>query len=283
MNTAAPEPSNFPNWMIVFAFIASLVLTIFKVLEGIFKAVRKSNLEIALTREVFFRILETGEALYLNAVLVAYDVGALITDINASLKKEDGATKEFIMKVAQIGEKYRSSEGLYQFSFHSSSPLVFIPENNPQRQVYICEHASYAEATRQEFQRFQQKLFQLKEKYNVISNTDEAQMTQLVQEMKDATNSACASIMDKIQIEAGEYSLTLTVTYRQKGKYLPMFITKKAKSRIQFVVDNYARDMMRYSLNEYLQKKSYQFATNQSERIATPEYSPSDVVELSAK
>lgn len=281
--STAPEPSNLPDWMIIFAFLASLVLTIFKVLEGIFKAVRKSNLEIALTREVFFRILETGEALYLNAVLVAYDVGALITDINASLKKEDGATKEFIMNVAQIGEKFRSTQGLYQFSFHSSSPLAFIPENDPQRQVYICEHASYAEATRQEFQSFQQKLFQLKEKYSGISNTDEAQMAQFVHAIKDATNSACASIMDKIQIEAGMYSLTLTVTYRQKGKYLPMFITKKAKSRIQFVVDTYARDMMRYSLNEYLQKKSYQFATNQSEAIATPEYSPSNVVELSAK
>lgn len=283
MSTPAPEPSNLPNWMIIFAFIASLVLTILKIIENIFKAARKSNLEIILTREVFFRIFETGEALYVNAVLIAYDVGALIKNIKASLKKEDGATKEFTLKVAQIGEKYRSSEGLYQFSFHSSSPLTFIPENNPQRQVYICEHVSYAEDTKQEFQRFQQELFQLKDKYSSISNTDEVQTAQLSSDIKDAINVACTNIMDKIQIEPGKYTLSLTVTYRQKWKYLPVFITKTAKSGIQFVVETYARDFMRYSLNEYLQRKLYQVLSNQKEMIAAPEYSPSNIIELSAQ
>ncbi|MFC1613883.1 hypothetical protein ACFL5K_01130, partial [Gemmatimonadota bacterium] len=96
MGALPPDPANIPEWMIIFAIIASSVLAILKILEIIFKAVQKSNLEIALTREVFFRILEAnGEALYLNAVLLAYDSSTLIKDIKASLRKENGATKDF--------------------------------------------------------------------------------------------------------------------------------------------------------------------------------------------
>jgi len=280
MNAPLTEPYSLPDWMIIFAFIASLVLTILKIGEGILSAVRKSTLEVALTREVFFRIFDTGEALYTNAVLVAYGVGALIKDIRASLKKEDGATKEFALRVAQIGEKFRSAEGFYQFSFYSSSPLAFIPENNPQRQVYICEHSSYSDATKQEFQRFQQALFQIKEKYNPLPNDDAAQALQLVSEIKEIVAAACTSIMDKIQLEPGRYVLSLTVTYRQKGRYLPISLTKTAQSAIQFVVEGYAREFLRSSLSEYLQRKSVQFLLNQTDSLRAPEYSPTNVVEL---
>ncbi|HBG93210.1 MAG: hypothetical protein A2X54_02335 [Nitrospirae bacterium GWF2_44_13] len=282
MSTPDPAPQNLPNWMIIFAFVASLLLTIFKFLEGIFKAFRKSTLEIVLTREVFFRILETGESLYSNAVLVAHDTGALIKDIQATLTKENGSTKNFVLRVAQIGEKYRTADGLYQFSFHSSSPLTFVPENVPQRQVYICEHLSYAEATRQEFQKFQQKLFKFKERFNNFLDTDDQAVSkQYIADTTSAINDACTNIMDKIQIEPGEYTLTLSVTYRQKLKYIPAFTTKKAESKVQFVVENYARDTMRYSLNEYLRTKLYQFIADKNETITLPEYSPSNVIELS--
>jgi len=283
MSTPVTEPSSLPNWMIIFAFIASLVLTILKIVEGILSAMRKSTLEVALTREVFFRIFETGEALYANAVLVAYGVGALIKDIKASLKKEDGATKEFALRVAQIGEKFRSTEGLYQFSFYSSSPLVFIPENNPQRQVYICEHSAYADATKEEFQRFQQALFQIKGKYSPLPPADETQAARLVAEIKEVTAGACMNIMDKIQIEPGKYTLSLTVTYRQKGKYLPISVTKTATSGIQFVVEDYARDFMRNSLNQYLEHRSLQLLIDKTGVLPLPEYAPTKVVELSAR
>lgn len=280
MTAPAPDPQSLPTWMVIFAFIASLFLTILKVVEGFFKVFRKSTLELVLTREVFFRIFETGESLYSNAVLIAYDSGALIKDIKSTLKKENGATKEFDLRVAQIGEKYRTADGLYQFSFHSSSPLTFIPENVPQRQVYICEHSSYAENTRQEFQRFQQKLFQFKETFN-MPNTPDSLSEQFLTEINSSIDESCTNIMDKIQIEPGKYTLKVTVDYRQKGKYFPIFKTKSASSKVQFEVEDYARDFVRFSLKEYLKKKAYNFFTDQQSSIPAPEYSPSNVHELS--
>ncbi len=283
MNPPSSEVINLPNGMLIFAFIASLLLTLIKIVEITINILRKPTLEIALTRETFFRILETGEALYVNSVIIAYDVGALITCIKVSLKKENGAVKDFPLKVSQIGEKYRGSEGLYQFSFHSSSPLAFIPEGNPLRQVYICEHESYAEATNQKFKEFQQKLIEIKERYKNIQETEAGIREQLLLELSNITNDACTDIMDKIQIEQGKYTLNVTVKYKQKGKYFPSFITKTAKSGIQFVVEEYARDSIRYSLKVYLENKSIQFLTNQNGTNISPEYSPNNIVELSAQ
>lgn len=282
MITSTPESQNLPLWITIFSFIASLLLTILKIIEGILKSLRKSNLEVVLTREVFFRIFESGESIYLNAVIIAHDEGALIKDISASLRRENGATKEFKLKISQIGEKYRTSDGQYQFSFYSSSPLTFVPGNSPQRQVYICEHLSYADATKQEFQRFQNILYGMKEKYRAmpVDGGLESAQNQLLSDINTAINYASANIMDKIQIEAGKYTLSVTITYRQKRKYLSIFTTKKAESKVQFVVENYARELMKNSLNEYLRRKVDQVLLDKTVILSAPEYLPSNIREF---
>lgn len=272
-------PHNFPYWMLVFSFIASLLFTILAIIEGVCRIFQKATLDIVLTREVFFRILESGESLYTNAVLVAYNSGALIQDLKVSLKKQNGATKTFTMRVAQIGEKFRTQDGVYQFSFHSTSPLSFIPPSNPQRQVYVCEHESYSDDTRQCFQRFQQNVFQIKEWFGSIINPDPVVFGQLDTRVQTAVNDALMEIMDKVQIEPGNYTLYITITYRQKGKYFPFAYKKNASSKVKFTVKNYARDLLRHLLREYLLGRTRQIILNQQSILSAPEYLPADIYE----
>jgi len=279
MSNAAAQPENLPYWMLLFSFLASVALTLLAIAEGICRSLGKATLDIALTREVFFRILETGESLYANAVLVAYDTGALIQEIKASLTKRNGATKEFTLRVAQIGEKFRTPEGLYQFSFHSTSPLSFVPPTNPQRQVYVCEHESYAGETQQYFQRFLQALYEIKERYSTPTNPDQNVLAQLEQEVQASVQEALTGIMDKVQIEPGKYTLTIIVTYRQKGKFLPLALRHTSTSKVDFTVAGYARDFIRYALREYLQGRALQVLLGEQVPILAPEYSPADIRE----
>lgn len=272
------EPHSLPQWMLLFSFLASSILSILAIVEGVCRALRKATLDIALTREVFFRILESGESLYANAVLVAYDAGALIQTITASLTKRNGATKTFGLRVAQIGEKYRTPEGVYQFSFHSTSPLSFVPPGNPQRQVFVCEHESYASDTRQCFQRFQQALLKIKEEFSGLTNPDQSI---LVQQVQTAVEYAVTGIMDKVQIEPGKYTLTITTTYRQKGKFFPIAYRRTASSKVEFTVEDYARDFLRSSLREYLQGRARQVLLDQQLTLPAPEYAPSNICEES--
>ncbi len=284
MSNGGLQPQSLPDWMLIFSFVASLFLMLLVIVEGICRALRKATLEIVLTREVFFRILDTGESLYSTAVLVAYDTGALIQDVKAALVKTNGATKAFDLRVAQVGEKYRTPEGSYQFGFHSTSPLTFVPPSNPQRCVYICEHESYSGYTRQQFQQFQEALFKIKERYSFVmeGTPDPAQLDNLIQDAEGAVEVAVTGIMDKIQIEPGKYTLTITATYRQKGKFFPMAIRGVSTSKVNFVVEDYARDVFRHSLREHLQARARQVLLDQPATASTPEYSPVEVQECAA-
>jgi hypothetical protein len=274
------SPSPLPDWMIIFAFIASVVLTVLKVLEFVFDVFRKSKLEIALTRDLFFRVLPTGECLYVPAVFVAYEAGALIKEVEAALKKQDGATKEFTLKVAQAGEQFRTPEGLFQYSFHATSPLMFIPESNPQRQVYLFEHDSYAEATRREFRRYEMQISALKENYSELDINDGSVQNALLTSFDSALNKAHAGIMDQIQIEPGKYRLTMTVKYQQKGRFVPWLRTKQVKAQIQFVVGDEVRRLMNHLLQNYLYQWGQVMLLDQEDPVLPMvEYRPIKVTE----
>lgn len=279
-----PSPSNpqeFPVWMNYFSFIVASLVAIFKIIQFIFT---KSKLDVALTREVFFRILEDGESLYANVVLVAYDTGALITKIIVKLSKVDGSKKEFPLRVAQIGEKYRTDDGGFKFYFSTSSPLWFVPENSPQRQIYLCEYASYADPTKNEFQQFQQNIQQIKLKYPAPpdANIDPMGFSQFTADIENVVRTTLSNIMDKIQIEAGKYNLTLTVEYKQKGKHFPIFREKKACSQIQFEIENEARNYSKIQLTGYLQKRAFQILTGKYTEIEviSPQYKPTNIIEI---
>lgn len=279
MSDLAFQPFGLPHWMLVFSVIASFILAILKIVEVVSRALTKASLEIALTREVFFRILDSGESLYASVVLVAYDTGALIQSITSSLTKTNGATKSFGMRVAQIGEKYRAPDGLYQFGFHSTSPVSFVPPNNPQRQVFICEHESYAGDTKQHFQRFQQELLQIREQLGAHPNLDEALGIELNAQVDSAVTKAEVEIMDKVQIEPGNYTLAITVSYRQKGMFFPLTWRRNVTSKVDFLVEDYARNLMRHSLRDHLIGRAMQVLFNQQPVPPAPQYEPAEVRE----
>lgn len=279
MSASVMQAQELPYWMLIFSFVASSFLTLFAIIEICCRAFRKAKLEIALTREVFFRVLESGESLYANAVLVAYDSGALIQDITVSLTMINGATKTFGMRVAQIGEKFRDSTGVYQFSFHSTSPVSFVPPSNPQRQVFICEHENYSEDTRQCFQCFQQTLFQIKEQFSSLDNSDQNVGAQIAAQVAAAVDEAVTGIMDKVQIEPGKYSLSTTISYRQPGKFFPFVFHRSATSKVEFSVKGHAREYLRHSLREYLQGRARQVLLDQQIVLPAPQYEPSDIRE----
>jgi len=269
-----------PDWMLIFAFLASLGLTILVLIEAVCRSLRRATLELVLTREVFYRLLDNGECLYANVVLVAYDSGALVQDIKATLSKHSGATKTFHLRIAQIGEKYRTSDGNYQFSFHSTSPLSFVPVNNPQRMVYICEQDSYANATRTSFFEFNRRLAEIKGQYETIEAPDDNTIAQLRTDVGVVVDESCAQIMDQMQIEPGEYQLTISAQYRQKGKVLPLFKNKSVTSSVRFSVEQNARDYFRFMLRQYLEQRVLNLLFNQTNPTPAPEYTPQNIKEM---
>jgi len=278
MIAAAAEAQTFPNGMLWFSFIASLTLTLAAATEVILRLTRRPTLSVLLTRDVFFRILESGESIYANAIIVSYGSGALIQNVTASLKKEDGATKEFKLRVAQVGEKARMQDGTHKYSFHSTSPLAFIPPGNPQRQAFVCEYEDYARETNDCFQRHLQGLFRITHEIRSASPPHSAPFDVYTSEAKKLASKSTADIMDNIQIEKGEYSLTISIEYSHESGGLIKSRLRTASSTIKFCVEDYAKELIRNSLEVYLMNRNPQ--PDSQVFNPAPEYSPSKVREV---
>jgi hypothetical protein len=276
-----------PNGALVFAFIASVILTIIKIIELLIKAFTKAKLEVRLTREVFLRLLNTGESIYIDTVLISNDKSCLIKDIKASLEKIDGPRKTFPLRLAQLGEKYRNFDGSIKFSFYSTSPLAFIPQNIPLRQIYIFEHESYADNTKTKFSSFSNSLFQLKaqaeemlrDNPNLFQDLNNEPVESFLKSVRDLVERTCNSILDDIQLEGGKYKLTATLTYQPKTR-ISLINNKTTSSAIEFNIEEAAKEIFRNSLRAYLDNVVSNLLLQKNITANLPEYAPINVIEV---
>jgi hypothetical protein len=81
--TIASPSLPYPLQIITFGI--SIILAIFKTAEFF----RKPKLSLNLTRDIFFRLIDKGEALFCNGVLLAIDGPILVRSVNVVLKKVD--------------------------------------------------------------------------------------------------------------------------------------------------------------------------------------------------
>ncbi|MBU0638327.1 MAG: hypothetical protein KKB50_05635 [Planctomycetes bacterium] len=279
------SPDTLPVWMQYFAFWASLALTVFVLIRTLLYLSRRPTLDVVVTREVLYAVMEAGESLYTNIVLIAYYRGGLIQDIQADLVKQDGATKKFALRVAHVGEKYRKPDGLYQYSFHSPSPLEFVPEERPQRRTYLFEQESYAERTREAFSTFRTLVIEarLKLTQGVIDMADQEEMSRLGSELKSLVESTCTQVMETVQVEPGEYELTVKVRYRQKGMNTSLSRSKTTTSSVRFRVGEEVRSQLRYALRAYLEVLVKAIVDDQPAPTSFPSYTPERIEELQPK
>lgn len=167
-SVSAAASSNLPSWMITFAFVASLFLTLLKIYEYYIKYSKKPELNVRLTKEAFFRCaLDTvspignGEVLFANAVLLARNAAVLVQKVRFNLKKISGSKKDFSLCVLQFGEKVKGQGNIADHNFFTSSPLAFLPVDTPQRLVYLAVVEEYADRIRKKVDESTLKLQEL--------------------------------------------------------------------------------------------------------------------------
>lgn len=270
--------SYIPQGMLAFAFFASLIWTILKIIELVNS---RPGLQFKITREFFLRIFENGECFYTNAVLVAYNAGALVESVEVKLKKENGSTKNFDLYVVSFGEKVRAEAGVAGYYFHSTSPICLLPDSMPQRITYLCSQEHYAEAIRRAYRDFKDKILELKQRYPVsVQAVEQEELVKASQEVGEAIEEACTKIVDSVQIEPGNYELCVSLTYRQRGRLLPFYSRKRAESAIRFVVEPKVRDVLRWQVNQYVRALGRSLLFDERLPVITPEYIPIKINEV---
>lgn len=266
--------------MLQFSFIASLSLTIVSIIFVMSRIFRAPVLQINLTKDIFFRLIDLGECLFVNAVMVARNGPVLIEKAQLMLEKLDPPKKTYPLGILFMGEKVHGSNPIADHHFYTSSPLDFIPASTPKRVVYLCEQREYRDRVRAVMDEFSR--ITLERKQAILSRAragvDEREGSEILAQLLQIVEEYTGKIMELVQIEEGRYSLKLTLTYSWKG-FLIGSRRCSQDSSITFSVRSDVKDKLRTSLRQTLQVISANLLYDKQTIIVYPEYTPYEILE----
>ena len=168
MQAQTPQIHALPLWAQILSLSVALFLALLRAIEFL----KFPELYVRLTRDLFFRLIEDGEALFCHAVLLARNGPVLIRDINLTLKRKGNrarAEKHFPIQILRFGEKLKGPALFAEHHFFSSSPLLYLPENQPMRAVYLGVQREYHPRHRRAIENFAARITALKSDYSQTS------------------------------------------------------------------------------------------------------------------
>jgi len=238
------------------------------------------SLRLKLTKRLFFRYIDLGECIFINPILLAERGNISVQDIKAQLVRLDkGATKEWDIEFIHFGERVRNSNNiLADHFFDSASPLNFIPSDRPLKAVYLGRVKYYAGDYLKVLRSFRDELGNLKTRVPIAYTDSNKQVFEdinkelfaLVDKFKD-------ELSNQIQIERGNYHLSLQVTYFPLGRIFSKH--KTVSSKIKFLVEDNAQQLVKVGIPLALYTEGSNYLFNRTDLIIYPEYTPIDVVE----
>lgn len=268
------EPHGLPTWAQVVSLLVALFLALLRAIE-FFKL---PGLYVRLTSDLFFRLIDDGEAMFCHAVLLARNGPVLIQDIDLALKRKGNreiAEKHFPLRILQFGEKVKGPALVAEHHFFSSSPLLYLSENAPLRAVYLGVQREYHPRQKRAVQKFTAKVNEIKRKYNQTTDQppEPEVAEQAVEELQAVIENSYQEMTGLIQLEAGEYEATVEVKYENPGSKL-WKRSGRSRSSISFKVEDQPLAEWKLQLNDLLRNAAKNGLTGSNDPIIYPTFQP---------
>ena len=272
--------SQLPLWMAQFAFWASLALVAIKLWEFGARLLKRPKLDLKLAPELFFRLTTLwGEALFCNPVFIASNGPVLILRAAGTLRKTKAVEKAFPIRVLEFGEKVNGQGTFPDHYFRSKSAISYIPEAQPQRAVFLCVQDQYIEPFQRASNAFQQDVLKIRDQAllsapKAATDQDKERIKQdILRELGECADRQLPAMMDLVQLEPGDYELTIRIDYKNpKAKFWKAI--RSTESMISFVVEPSVRGVWRSTLRGMLLASGYNILYNRTDPVTFPEYYP---------
>lgn len=261
--------------------ILSLVLATLWPLYQLYLQIFGGTLKVKLTRQIFFRLNDSGESIFLKPVLLAENGSVLIKNVRAKLLRTDSdAIKHWNIEFLQFGEIVRNQDHvLSDHFFYSSSPLTFITNNKPERAVYHGRVEQYAQEVEAIIEDYKSKLNTMRSEIpTAFVPGDESKMKEAFSKLFTQIQETTNELKNKIQLERGSYRVDLTIEYISIGRIIKR--NRKSQSSITFKIEKNAHDKIVNNVQGTLLSIGRNWLFNEQNTIFYPEYQPKDVVEL---
>ncbi len=278
--------TSLPLWLQVIAFIGGIA-GILSTIYQLWFAFIGAKVNLRLTNDFFFRIIDMGECLFIRSVLIAEHENALITNIQAYLSRINPEnTKKWELEFLKFGEVLSDNKNVEpSFSFQSSSPFKFLAKGLPVQAVYLARPKSYANEYSEIIKNFHQSVQLIKNKVSKnINNQDQNKDSQafvndILAETRKLSDQFADQLYDKVQLEHGRYQIDLIMTYKSIKGVSSYFNRHVRASIYSFEIENNAREMIKLALPDAVFNSALNSIFNINNNIIYPEIRPIQITE----
>ncbi|MBS1722030.1 MAG: hypothetical protein JSS66_03365 [Armatimonadetes bacterium] len=186
--------------------------------------------------------------------------------------------KRFALRLENIGSvKQEASKPLGEFHFHTSSPIHFIAADVEEYVVYRCTVDEFDQRTVAAIANLREKVIafgqSVKETLDKEGEPNTAEQDQLMKRFDKIVEESSVAMMETVQLDEGEYELTIEITYRgKKGKGWGR--ARIAKSSVRFRFGKEFRDQVKSSIKSCVEALGRMIVRGEAEPIPYPEYHP---------
>jgi len=158
-------------------------------------------------------------------------------------------------------------------------PLLYVAAASTQRPVYRCLHAEYKDRQQQAFAAFDQEFFRYKREIEeAIAKQQPKSGADVAKELERIVRLHYATMCGLVQLESGEYDLTLTIKYEKIG----ILVWKRHRSTSSygyFTVDDTGLNAYKDRLLNVLYLRADNILKGKNDTIQYPVYKPKHFIE----
>lgn len=272
-----------PPMLIYVGVIGGILVSVIEIVRFLLYLLARPLLEVRLTKEVFFRLIDLGECVFANVILLAKNGDIEVKDTLFTLKKLSGNKKEYLLNTAHIGRKIDTpSNTIASHSFYTTSSTTYVTEKSVERQVHVAVLSEYEGRIKESLLNFQNKVSNYRESLWDTLDTigSDSGATEKVLRWVNSLASECSNeIMTNVQLEDGDYELLVKVGYKPLGRLSVFIGTNYIRSSITFSVKNF-KSSYRVSLENYLRTIAINIVFAKNDQLLHPEYQPLDSTEI---
>lgn len=265
-------------WLPGFLQIVVLLASISWPIYQLSLAIWGPRFKVQLTKDLFFRLTDLGECIFIRPIFLALNGEVLIQSVTAKLRKTNGGgAKAWDLEILKCGEVVRQ-ENLVESNFYyfGSSALRFVAKGKPVQGVYMATPKGYGDGYLKAVSKFKSSLSQLKE--NASPTAPEA-TSDLNIEMWKVVDDLANALYDQIQLESGSYELEFRVHYRGVSGLSSLVPRRSNLTKLSFEVESDARDTLKNGLRSTFYLTALNFVNDSAFLIKYPEYTPVNTTE----
>lgn len=276
--------------LIIIGSILGALSFLFGAIEFFYNILKKAKINLIITNDIFFRIINEGESLFAIIIIIGENKLVRIVDLNVNLENNKD-NRKITFKIKRVGKNRETDSPFQDFSFYSTSVYDFISPNESKTLVLHAVENDKSTEINKAFLKFDSEVITLLKEVTNIKLIQEGKekndkQRELFQNLNKLREDCLTTILQNIKIVDGKYTLTVKLQYRSLGGNGFWFLKRLYQQKTCCVLEKKlltienSSEKIKNGLNILLWENASNLLGFPIQKLLWPQINPSEVEDI---